>query len=311
MGTAAREVGLDVVEAMAARKLSAAQIATSKETSWALCKELLQVLVDSEIRFSLTGSKQRTQKEFRRVFGKFLADPGGSVAVPGQQPEPCQIWLGHRGNADHGTILATVAEPISLSIEQHYENRPWVIQADGLFDDRGTAFWPPGHEDAGRDTFCVGRSDPCANATEAKMEARARLALAVRDAVLARAEEWALYRNLGVRPPVMDSWLPLHQPTEIFSQRLERPYGTMHRAYHLVRLSRNELSALGRSARGEVFAQSWLRWFRAGGLIAATVLVVVAYQLARHRLRERWAAALRVVSVVAWLVLVAAFAIVL
>lgn len=305
MPAAAREVALDVAEAMAAQKLSRAVITTPQEAQSSVITAFLQRLDESGLRVALSSPKARVMSEFRRVYSKFLAKPDESIPIPAISPDTCAIRIEHKGDEDHGTILAKVRGPLSLDLKQPYTNRGWVTQAEEVIDDRGVAFVSPGSDDG--IALCVGRSDPCATVDEAAAEARARLGLAIREAVFALSKEWSPDRAVGVERPGADSWLPLRQPTDVFSQRFERPYGTVYRVYHLSQLTRDDLSALGRSARTEVLAHAWVPWFRAGGLIAVTVLIALAYQLARQHLRKRWTVTLGVMSFAAWLALVAAF----
>ena len=309
---AAREIALDIADAMAAQQLSRAVITGAQGTQHTVIVAFLRCLDEAGIRVALAKPKaDATSELFRRVYGKFLSKSGDDTSIPIDPQNACAIIVEHEGDADRGTIVVKAGGPLSLDLKQPYMNKPWVAQGDEIIDDRGAAFLPPAPADAAGITLCVGRSDPCATEDEAAQEARLRLGVAVREAVFSLSEEWSQHRDVDTERPSTDSWLPFRQPTDTFTQSFVRPYGMMYRVYHMSQISRDDLSALGRRARAEAMMQAWLPWFRAAGLVAVTIFVAIAYQLVRQRLRERWQVTLRVMSVAAWLALVAAFVVAL
>ena len=144
---------------------------------------------------------------------------------------------------------------------------------------------------------CVGRSDLCATEAEARAEADTRLVLGLDEAV----STW-LSPNLDA---LSRDVLRLLSPadTDTFTQSFSRPYGAMFRTYRMARLRPALLHQIAQRTRGVWLARRCLAGFKVGGMVGLTLLIAVAYELAKRQLGRRWTPALSLAGTLGWLAL--------
>ena len=277
--SAAIEVARDIAAAMKEHSANTAGVAAPKHFSKAAAAAVMRTLAEA-------GIDARTE----------WAWPAKIIPRPKVE---CQIALSH----DQGQVRAKLTGAAQLMAKQRYVDKPWVVAADRAVDADGIAVLDPTESD--KATRCVGRSDPCSTRAEAKTEADRRLALALDRAVHAKlGDKWLVVREHVEPSQVL--WLLGPSHVDAFTQTLDRPYGTMHRVYRLARLTEPELATLTHRAEGAWLVQKLVPVFKAIGVFASAVLMLLAYLLVAGRFgRMRWL--LRVASLVLWYALVVAF----
>ncbi len=220
-------------------------------------------------------------------------------------------WRWGKGRSDavrlfvDGSVLkAECSKDIGARAVQPFKNQPWVVRADAVMDSTGAAVMGERPGDKQDVAICVGRSDPCATLREAKADAGARLEAAV---------ALAVWRQLGKgRGPksVSDLHIPrrvLPAPVVEFAQKLDSSVGPMHRVYLMARLSPSDVGRLQRYVEARHLSGPAAYFLKAGGLVATTLLVLLACAIAHTRRPACSPWPVRLAGLAAWGALATAF----